>query len=162
MDDASGGAGRLVEAEAVRRGIAAIHRHIRRRIQEQALGLGFTVPQFRALREVVAHPGVTVTGLAQLLQSGQSTVSGIVERLVVKGLLERRRDPRDGRASTLWPAPAVEAFLAQRERLEFANRPVAHLLARLDPEQRALVVRAVRLLAAQVAEVEGRGDEHAE
>ena len=55
------------------------------------------------IREVTAAVGLA-----------QSTVSGIVERLVQAGMLVRLDDPSDARASRLAASPAVGTFLEKR------------------------------------------------
>ena len=44
----------------------------------------------------------------------QSTVSGIVDRLVARGMVVRDRDESDGRATVIAPSSAVRDFLANR------------------------------------------------
>jgi DNA-binding MarR family transcriptional regulator len=67
------------------------------------------------IREVTAAIGLA-----------QSTVSGIVERLVQAGLLVRLDDPSDARASRLAPSPPVRTFLEkQMPRLKLSPLLVA-------------------------------------
>lgn len=139
----------LTEAEFVRRTVRSLHRHFERRIQDQAVKAGFTLPQVRVVRRVVAQPGITVTRLAQLLEISQSTASGIVARLVAKGIIERRPDAADGRSAGLWPTAPVDTFMAG-ERMEFVNGPAAELLGRLGPEDRDTVLTAMHALAEQL------------
>jgi DNA-binding MarR family transcriptional regulator len=54
--------------------------------------------------------------VAETLQSDPSTVSRQVAGLVKDGLLERRADPGDGRASLLVLTPAADAVLAEHDR----------------------------------------------
>ena len=62
--------------------------------------------------------------IADLLQSDPSTVSRQVAALIKDGLLERRADPDDGRASLLHLTERAEQVLADHERvrLEFFAR----------------------------------------
>jgi DNA-binding MarR family transcriptional regulator len=62
--------------------------------------------------------------LAECVQSDPSTVSRQVAALVKDGLLERRADPDDGRASLLVLTPKADAVLAKHDqmRLEYFAR----------------------------------------
>jgi DNA-binding MarR family transcriptional regulator len=55
--------------------------------------------------------------LAEVMQSDPSTVSRQVAALVKDGLLERRADPADGRASILILTEKAEAVLAEHDRI---------------------------------------------
>jgi DNA-binding MarR family transcriptional regulator len=55
--------------------------------------------------------------VAEFLQSDPSTVSRQVASLVKDGLLERRSDPGDGRASLLVLTPKADAVLADHDRI---------------------------------------------
>jgi DNA-binding MarR family transcriptional regulator len=55
--------------------------------------------------------------VAQCLQSDPSTVSRQVASLVKDGLLVRRSDPDDGRASLLVLTPKADAVLAEHDRI---------------------------------------------
>lgn len=60
-----------------------------------------TMPQFKVLVIVVRSPGCPVRDLARHLGLSAPTVSGIVDRLVAAGLLERRRAAPDRRVVEL-------------------------------------------------------------
>ena len=59
--------------------------------------LGVTAPQRLVLRMVGRFPGVTASEMAALLHLDRSTMSGIVTRLVERGLLVRQADAADRR-----------------------------------------------------------------
>jgi DNA-binding MarR family transcriptional regulator len=63
--------------------------------------LGVTAQQRLILRCVGKYPGMTAGQLASLLHVDPGTVSASLGRLEGKGLLERRRDPRDKRRASL-------------------------------------------------------------
>lgn len=63
--------------------------------------LGVTAQQRLVLRCVGKYPGMTAGQLASLLHVDPGTVSASLSRLESKGLLERRRDPRDKRRASL-------------------------------------------------------------
>jgi MarR family transcriptional regulator, organic hydroperoxide resistance regulator len=63
--------------------------------------LGITGPQRLVLRVVGQFPGLSAGELAHIVRLHPSTITGIVQRLVAGGFLERRRDPADSRRAHL-------------------------------------------------------------
>jgi hypothetical protein len=93
--------------------------------------LGITGPQRLVLRVVGQFPGLSAGELAHVVQLHPSTITGILQRLVARGLLERTRDPGDSRRARLrlkrgaviytrTPAGTVEAIV--RRALKRAGR----------------------------------------
>lgn len=72
--------------------------------------LGVTAPQRLVLRCVGKFPGMTAGQLAALLHLDPSTISSALRRLELRGLLERRRDPRDRRRVVLGLTAAGRAL----------------------------------------------------
>jgi DNA-binding MarR family transcriptional regulator len=80
------------------------------------------------LLKVLASEGpMRSSALADCLQMDPSTVSRQVAALVKEGLLERRADPVDGRASLLVPTEKAAAVLAEHDeiRLQHFGRMLA-------------------------------------
>jgi DNA-binding MarR family transcriptional regulator len=73
-------------------------RALSKRMEHQ---MGVTGPQRLALRIIGLSPGLPASELASALHLHPSTVTGLVVRLTRKGLVERRRDPDDGRRVSL-------------------------------------------------------------
>jgi DNA-binding MarR family transcriptional regulator len=67
----------------------------RSRLMERRLGV--TGPQRLVIRIVGRFPSVSAGRLAAILQIHPSTLSGILKRLVARGLLHREADPVDAR-----------------------------------------------------------------
>jgi DNA-binding MarR family transcriptional regulator len=61
------------------------------------------------------------SALAECLQSDPSTVSRQVAALVKEGLVERRADPEDGRASILALTSKADIVIAKHERLRIQH-----------------------------------------
>jgi DNA-binding MarR family transcriptional regulator len=53
--------------------------------------------QLFVLRQIGAHPGITMSGIAERTRSAQSSVSEVVSRLVAQRLVDRAPSSRDGR-----------------------------------------------------------------
>jgi DNA-binding MarR family transcriptional regulator len=77
------------------------------------------------LLKLIQHEGpMRASALSDCLKQDPSTISRQVAALVKDGLLERRADPDDGRASLLALTPKADAVLADHEkvRLDFFAR----------------------------------------
>ncbi|WP_276352534.1 MarR family winged helix-turn-helix transcriptional regulator [Cohnella caldifontis] len=72
--------------------------HVTRRDCEE---FGITPIQFLALRVLKQYPRIGLNELSELMHSGASTVSGVVDRLVQAGFIERERLEKDRRAVEL-------------------------------------------------------------
>lgn len=70
-------------------------------LTQQSEKAGITGIQFYALKILCKEPQIGVTDLAERMQLGNSTVSGVVDRLVKAELVERHRSVTDRRSVTL-------------------------------------------------------------
>ena len=75
-----------------------VARLFRRRFEEEARVHGITLPQWRALAEIYKNQGISQVALAGCIDSDPMTLSGILDRLEKRGLVERYPDPNDSRA----------------------------------------------------------------
>jgi DNA-binding MarR family transcriptional regulator len=114
--------------------------------------LGITGPQRLVLRIVHRFPAVSAGELALILHLHPSTITGIVQRLVHRGLLERTADPADSRRVRLRLKPAGRAYTrATRGTVE---RAVSDALVRAGA---ANVERARKVLAEIARALPGSG-----
>ena len=114
---------------------------------------GVTGPQRLVLHIVGRFPGISAGQLASTLHVHPSTLTGVLERLVRRGLISRRPDPRDGRRAALGLTPdgrrlepgltgTVQAAVREvmqnvpRSRVRTAAQVLAMLAERLDDECR--------------------------
>jgi len=79
---------------AIRRIIHAIELHSRRLVEN----VGLTGPQLAVLRKAAQLRRTPIGGLARAVHLSQPTVTGILDRLERRGLLQRTRDEQDRRA----------------------------------------------------------------
>ncbi len=105
-----------------------------------------TVPQLLCLQELRRDTWLTPTGLARRVSLAPSTVSGIVDRLILKGLVKRRRSRSDRRQVELSLTDTGADMVAQapptlQER--FTTR-----LARLSGERQAVLTEALEQVVA--------------
>jgi DNA-binding MarR family transcriptional regulator len=79
----------------------SIEHGLQRMSKRMEAELGITGPQRLVLRVVGQFPGISAGDLAHIVSLHPSTITGILQRLVARGLLERERDPRDSRRARL-------------------------------------------------------------
>jgi DNA-binding MarR family transcriptional regulator len=107
--------------------------------------LGITGPQRLVLRVVGRFPGLSPGEVAHIVRLHPSTMTGILQRLVAGGLLERERDPRDNRRSRLRLRPQAVAYT--RASAGTVEKSVRLALERVGASN----VQAARTVLAEVA-----------
>lgn len=75
--------------------------------------IGLTVLQLKVLYKLSAKPNIGLGELAENLKLTNSTVSGVIDRLVNNKFVERNNPPHDRRAVTLHLTKDGESKLAQ-------------------------------------------------
>lgn len=76
--------------------------------------LGVTGPQRLVLRIVGQNPNLAPGELARILHVHPSSLTGVLHRLEQAKLLQRERDPNDGRRSTLTLSPIGRQINSRR------------------------------------------------
>jgi DNA-binding MarR family transcriptional regulator len=106
------------------------------RLAAIAAEFALSPPQFHALRQLDPERPLPMSELAAALRCDNSNVTGIVDRLEARGLVERRVAERDRRLKMLMLTPTgVEVRRRLVERLEQAPEPLRRLS---EEDQRAL------------------------
>ena len=100
-------------------------RRLQRWMAAQTDASGVTAAQSGLLFVLGQRDGVLMGEAAAALDLGPPGISGLAERMVEAGLIEKRADPDDGRASRLWLTAAGRKALAR------TRAGVAELNARL-------------------------------
>lgn len=139
------------DAEFIRKSIEYLNQYFEKSIQQKVEQTGITVPQMRVITEVVSHQGISIKQISLNLPMTQSTVSGIVERLINKGILIKRSNSQDKRAVQIYPTDNVTQFL-EKDREIYVNQSVEDALSRFTPDQYAVVLEGIRLLVDAVNE----------
>src|SRR6185369_3167005 len=88
----------------------SVEHGLQRSSKRMEAALGITGPQRLVLRVVGQFPGLSAGELAHIVRLHPSTITGILQRLVAKGLIERKRDPGDSRRARLRLRPAAVAY----------------------------------------------------
>jgi DNA-binding MarR family transcriptional regulator len=139
------------QAERIEQDLSAIRRAQRKSLEAEVAKGELTVPQKSVMREVVRNHGISLKNLSRAVSLAHSTVSGIVDRLEKRGMIERRPDSSDGRISCIHPATAVTDFV--RARLpELSRGPLQAALERATEEERTAIEEALRRLRELLSE----------
>jgi DNA-binding MarR family transcriptional regulator len=97
------------------------------------------------LSHLAASEGQSQQALSIALGIHRSAVVALVDDLEHRGLAERRRDPLDRRAYTLYLTPPGRAVLADLQRI--AEQHEAKLLTALDASERSQLISLLQRVA---------------
>lgn len=105
--------------------IRRLHQHSASVFQAQtkAAGLDLTPVQFAALGAVRDSPGIDQAGIASRIAYDRATIGGVIERLVLKGLLRREVSATDRRARSVHLTEAGAETLARALPVVVAAQP---------------------------------------
>jgi DNA-binding MarR family transcriptional regulator len=134
-----------VLAERIARDLNAIRRVLRKPLEAELVKNQLTVPQVTVLTIVARQPGITLKELSHEVNLAHSTVSGIVDRLEKRELVERRADSADGRVSRIYPSEQVTGFIRDRVPVLGAG-PLEAALRRAMRVERVAISRALEKL----------------
>jgi DNA-binding MarR family transcriptional regulator len=115
-----------------------VSRLFSRNFERRCAEIGLTLPQCRVLGYLQRNEGISQARLAELTDSDPMTLGRLLARMEAGALVERRRDPNDGRAHSLHLGPKSGPLLGQIWRL--SDRARAEALAGLDAAARSQLV----------------------
>lgn len=118
-----------------------------RRLRQQSLG-GLTPSQASIISTLDRHGPMTMSQMAAHEAISKPSATGIVRRLLDKGLVDKRADPSDGRSSIVAINPDGSQLLERRR--EERTAYLARQLEGLDPDDRMVLERAAELLEAMI------------
>ena len=132
-------------AEQMERDLGTIRKALSRPLEGEVARGELTAPQMSVMRVVVRNNGISLKELSASVNLAHSTVSGIVDRLERRGMLQRKADAQDARISRIYPTPAVQEFV--RDQIPaLARRPLQGALERASQAERTAMGDAVRRL----------------
>lgn len=114
--------------------------------------IGVTGPQRLLLRIVARFPGLPAGEIASVMRLDRSTVSGILKRLERRGLVQRRKDARDGRRVLIVATADGRRLAGEHEGT--IEGVVERVLAELTAPQITAVRSALRRLATAFEDAE--------
>jgi DNA-binding MarR family transcriptional regulator len=112
-------------------------------LQHDLDGYNLTVPQYMTLRNLYeCGQGCSMTDLADSSGQVPATMTGIIDRLMDRGLVERQRDLNDRRALRVLLTPAGKHVIAA---VNAAKRElVERVMSSLNEEERQAMTRTTR------------------
>jgi DNA-binding MarR family transcriptional regulator len=116
-----------------------------RRFAERLAPLDLHPRHFGMLSHLAASEGQSQQALSMALGIHRSAAVALVDDLEQRGLAERRRDPVDRRAYTLYLTPAGRDLLADLKRI--AAEHEAELLTALDASERSQLISLLQRVA---------------
>ena len=111
----------------------ALMRDIAESHAPEFLGVDITMSQAKALYLLSVRPGVSMSSIAAELGVGASAVSGLIDRLVAQGYVEREEDPEDRRQQLVTITDAGTATLDSMR--EMRAKVTLRLLKGLDDHE---------------------------
>jgi MarR family transcriptional regulator, organic hydroperoxide resistance regulator len=135
----------LEMAQEIHRDLQEVRRILRRPVEAEAARLKLTLPQLSVLQVLFNSERRSLKELSQQVGLTHATVSGIVDRLVEKGLVARQSDPKDGRVTKIMVSSRVRKYGHQRV-AELTLHPLAEALSRSTPADRKAMLQGMRAL----------------
>lgn len=136
--------------------IHEVARLMKRRFEEEAKTHGITLPQWRVLGQIAMNEGITQVQIATATEIDPMTVSGVLDRLDKRGLIDRYADPTDSRAKLARLTAEGEALYTTARKVGLAMYE-ASLEGVTEDEREALIGVLSRMrinLSGQSAELE--------
>ena len=106
---------------------------------------GISEAQIKLVIYLAIHGSQTMSDVAEGLKVTTPAITGLVDKLEKRGLVERVRDPQDRRVVHVRLAP--RARMLAEEHLTARRRQVRAVLATLAPEEQRAFINTLRLLA---------------
>jgi DNA-binding MarR family transcriptional regulator len=112
---------------------------MRTSVAEGLRAIGLSVPQCDVLTTLTEQEGVSQQDLAKRLYVTKGNISGLIDRLVKAGLVERRAIAADKRQHAIYLTPAGRA--AAEQAIACQRRFVARTIGRLPEEELSTLER---------------------
>ncbi len=133
-----------IQAQEIVAHVRALRRDLLRASADDIARSGLTGPQVSVMAHLVMNGPATVTELARELGIGHSTVSGIVDRLQARGLVQRVQDDADRRYTRISVTEKVDRYIENMEVGAFGR--LATALGNATSEQRRTICDGLALL----------------
>jgi len=133
------------QAEQIDRDLNAIRKTLRKPLDVEESKGQLTIPQKAVMQIVVRNHGISLKDLSKQVNLAHSTVSGIIDRLTKRGMIERRSDPTDGRIARVYPTRKVQEFISNLLPT-LAHGPLEKALQRGTKDDRTSICNALHRL----------------
>ncbi|MBN7773985.1 MarR family winged helix-turn-helix transcriptional regulator [Clostridium aminobutyricum] len=111
---------------------------------EKSRQLGFTGPQLFVVFTLCKNPGINLQELSERMELSKSTVSGIVDRLVIQGDVLREIPTENRRSVKLFLSPD---FLKKCDLMETKKQYLTDLIHGAEPEELELIIQGLEKLS---------------
>jgi len=125
--------------------LRAIREIIRRPLEAEFARGRLTGPQQSAMRALVQSDGMSLKELSGRLGLSHSTVSGIVDRLEKRGLVERRTDEADKRLTRISVTQVVRDYIHEVIP-KLSIHPLVEVIDRANQAERRAIVKGLKTL----------------
>jgi len=125
--------------------LTEIRQEIRRPVEAEFAKGGLTGPQRSVMQALVTSDGRSLKELTAQVGLAHSTVSGIVDRLEKRGLVERKPNLNDRRHTRIIVSGVVREFMEKRYPV-IAAHPLYDVLHAADGVERNAIVTGIRIL----------------
>ena len=132
-------------AQEVDQHLNVIRQRLREPLETEFARGNVTGPQRMVMQALVRSEGLSLKELSARVSLAHSTVSGIVDRLQARGMVMRKKDERDGRATVILPSNEVRDFVAARMPALLMS-PLTEALSKASDSERTAVLRGLRKL----------------
>jgi DNA-binding MarR family transcriptional regulator len=113
--------------------------------------LGLTRAQWLVLSRLHRSPGLSQVELADLMEVEKATAGKHIDRLELKGWVERRPDPADRRIKRLYLTPIAQRV--QKKMWRIAEATVDDAVADLTPAEAKVLVRHMTRVKARLQDL---------
>lgn len=132
----------------LQRAHSALFRAADRELKSQ---IGLTAAQQGLLFVLMIKDGVPISDVADRLQMGKSTLTGLVDRMERRGLVQRQTSDTDGRSLKLYIEPAGRALA--EDTLPATKAINTALLDPFSSDERAVIERFLKHVASQSEDI---------
>lgn len=126
-----------------------------RLLAERLRALDLTIAQHEALAHLLVKDGISQQALAARLLVTKGNLTGLLNRLAERGLVERRPDPSDGRVNLIVLTGSGRALALDADALQRAY--VAEMTSPLSEAQQADLHAMMKAIEAQLLAMEEGG-----
>jgi DNA-binding MarR family transcriptional regulator len=131
------------DADSLQQTMLRISWASQRRLRREMDQFGLTLPQFVALRALRRAGSCRMSELAEAAQQVLPTMTGIIDRLTERGLVERQRDPADRRSLR---ASLTAQGLELLDEIDLHTRQrLVKMMGSLSPDERSQILRLMQL-----------------
>src|SRR5271169_813566 len=132
-------------AQEIDEHLSRVRQVLRQPLETEFARGGLTGPQRSVMQAVVQSNGMSLKDVSRRVGLAHSTVSGIVDRLAQKGLVERQLDKKDRRFSLIVPSKPVREYV--RKKLPaLTMHPLLKALQQIKPAERAAILSGLGML----------------